>query len=131
MNRVQRALLSGNYVRLGSTSLRPEAVRSVLNRLIDGKPGFMLSPACTKLRKALAGRYCYRRVQVGNDERFEDKPSKNTYSHIADALQYGLLGSGRGRELLGKKKRERHGPPPQPARGFGFGPGSRRTARVS
>jgi hypothetical protein len=97
-------------------------VRSVLNRLIDGKPGFMLSPACTKLRKALAGRYCYRRVQVGNDERFEDKPSKNTYSHIADALQYGLLGSGRGRELLGKKKREQRRPLPQREPAFAFGP---------
>ena len=71
-----------------------------------GKPGFLISPACKELRKALAGRYCYRRIQVGTDERFEDKPLKNTASHIADALQYALLAS-EARPLLGKKRRER------------------------
>jgi len=106
--------------------LRLEAVRSVLARLIDGKPGFLISPACKELRKGLAGRYCYRRVQIGSEERFEDKPLKNRYSHIADALQYGLLGSGCGREILGKKKREQRRPLPQPSRSFGFGPAAQR-----
>ncbi len=117
--------VTGIPIRLAPSNdlgLRLEAGRSTLNRLIDGKPGCMRSPACTKLRKALAGRYCYRRVQVGTDERFEDKPSKNTYSHVADALQYGLLGSGSGRELLGKKKREQRRPLPQREPAFAFGP---------
>ncbi len=110
--------VTGIPIRLAPSNdigLRLEAVRGTLGRLIEGKPGFVLSPACAELRKALAGRYCYRRVQVGSDERYEDKPSKNRYSHVADALQYALLGSGMGREVLGRKKRERFGPPPQRA----------------
>jgi hypothetical protein len=90
--------------------LRLEAVRSVLTRLIEGVPGLLVSPSCRSLRKALAGRYAYRRVQVGTDERYEDKPLKNSASHIADALQYALLGCGAGREVIGRKKRERARP---------------------
>ena len=94
--------VTGIPIRLAPSNdigLRLEAVRGTLGRLIEGKAGFILSPACVELRKALAGRYCYRRVQVGNDERYEDKPSKNRYSHVADALQYALLGSGAGKQV--------------------------------
>jgi hypothetical protein len=84
--------------------LRLEAVRGSLSRMIDGKPGFVLSPACEELRKALNGKYFFRRVQVGSDERYEDKPFKNKYSHVADALQYALLGSGEGRALVSRRK---------------------------
>jgi hypothetical protein len=33
-------------------------------------------------------------------ERYADKPDKNMYSHIHDALQYMMLGAGEGRALL-------------------------------
>ena len=117
---------SNRSILLGQTVDPVIGVRGTLGRLIEGKPGFILSPACVELRKALAGRYCYRRVQVGSDERYEDKPSKNRYSHIADALQYALLGSGMGREVLGRKKRERVGPPPQRAPMASLGSGVQR-----
>ncbi len=123
--------VTGIPIRLAPSNdigLRLEAVRGTLGRLIEGKPGFILSPACAELRKALAGRYCYRRVQVGTDERYEDKPCKNRFSHIADALQYALLGSGMGREVLGRKKRERVGPPPQRAAMSSLGAGVQRRA---
>jgi len=74
--------------------LRIEAVRRVLTRFVDGKPGFIVCPALTTLRKALAGGYHYRRMRVSGSERFHDVPDKNEFSHIADALQYGLLGAG-------------------------------------
>ena len=32
-------------------------------------------------------------------ERYDDKPNKNRFSHIHDALQYMLLGAGEGRSL--------------------------------
>lgn len=38
--------------------LRHGSLGSVLSTIIDGKPGFMVSPACKMLRKGLAGGYC-------------------------------------------------------------------------
>ena len=61
-----------------------------------GEPGFLLDPKVKVLRKGLAGAYCYKRVQVSGDERFKDTPDKNEYSHVADALQYCLIGGGAG-----------------------------------
>ena len=85
--------------------LRLEAVRGALGRLIDGRPGFVISPACKELRKALAGGYHFRRVQVVGQERYEDRPRKNKFSHVADALQYALLGGGEGRAVMRKQAR--------------------------
>ena len=83
--------------------IRVEAVDSSLGRLIDGEPGLQIHPDCKVLRKAMAGGYCYKRLQVSG-ERFADKPDKNVYSHVAEALQYELLGGGEHREVLGRKK---------------------------
>ena len=80
--------------------LRREAVAQALNRMIDGAPGLIIHPQCRMLRKAMAGAYAYRRVQVGGDERFRDKPDKNMYSHVAEAAQYLMLGAGEDRTLI-------------------------------
>lgn len=79
---------------------RVEAVSAALNRLIDGKPGFILDPSCRILRKAMIGAYQYRRIQVGGTERYIDKPDKNQYSHVADGLQYAVVGEGEGKALI-------------------------------
>ena len=76
--------------------IRREAVASCLSRLIDGKPGLMLSPKCAITRKGLAGGYCYKRIQVAGDERYQDKPNKNRFSHPCEAGEYLLLGAGEG-----------------------------------
>ena len=36
-------------------------------------------------------------------ERYTDKPDKNDYSHVHDALQYLLLGAGEGTKITGQK----------------------------
>ena len=46
------------------------------------------------------GGYKYRRVQIGGDERFHDKPDKNMYSHVAESLQYLMLGAGYGGDVI-------------------------------
>ena len=35
---------------------------------------------------------------------YDDKPEKNMYSHIHDALQYLMLGAGEGRQLISGQK---------------------------
>lgn len=96
--------------------IRREAVASVLNRMVDGKPGFLISPHCTWLRKALAGRYRYRRLQVsGSDAKYNDKPEKNEFSHIADGVQYLMLGGGEGLDLLRRKKKKKESKTQKPS----------------
>ena len=71
--------------------------------MIDGESGILLDPKCTNLIRGFAGGYHYRRLQVSG-ERYDEKPNKNRFSHIHDALQYLLLGAGEGRALtIGKK----------------------------
>jgi hypothetical protein len=73
---------------------RIAAVVEPLSRLINGEPGILIHPNCRILRKGMMGGYAYKRVQVIGDQRYQDKPDKNMYSHPADALQYLLLGGG-------------------------------------
>ncbi len=80
--------------------LRRESVAAALNRLIDGIPGFLISPKCDTTRKGLAGGYQYRRLQVTGEARFQDKPSKNRFSHPCEAMQYMMLGAGEGRAVV-------------------------------
>jgi hypothetical protein len=75
-------------------TLRIESVSAALNRMVDGRPGFMLSPACGTLRKGFAGGYHFQAVKAGNGQTFHETPRKNQYSHVHDALQYGILGLG-------------------------------------
>lgn len=82
-----------------SVDLRLESVASQLTKMSDGQPAFLIDRRCPTLIKGFQGGYCYRRMQVSG-ERYDDKPEKNMYSHIHDALQYLMLGAGEGRQLI-------------------------------
>lgn len=73
---------------------RRGAVAWFLSKLTGGQPMFLLDPICKVLRKGFNGGYKYRRVQVIGEERFTETPAKNSYSHIADALQYVAMETG-------------------------------------
>lgn len=77
-------------------TVRREAIAVPLSRLIDGKPGLLVSPKCKVTRKGLAGGYCYKRVQISGQERYQDKPDKNRYSHPVEAAGYMMCGAGEG-----------------------------------
>jgi hypothetical protein len=76
--------------------VRLEVVKAALNRLVDGKPGFLISPTCRMLRKGFAGGYFrkYQKSAMTNATVILDQPVKNEFSHPHDALQYLLLGGG-------------------------------------
>jgi len=68
------------------------SVRYFLNKMIDGKPGFVLDrKQCPTLFKGFVKDYVYMRVAVSGEERYKDKPNKNMASHPMDALGYGCL----------------------------------------
>jgi hypothetical protein len=83
-------------------AIRREVVADYLQRLdFTGQPAFSVTSGAPTLRKALGGAYRYKRMQVSNEERFKDVPDKNEYSHIADALQYCMLGAVGDRRVIG------------------------------
>lgn len=81
-------------------SVRTEAVSSPLRRMIDGEPGFLLHPDCKVSRKGMQGAYRFRRLKVAGDEKFQDVPEKNAFSHPCEAGQYLMLGAGEGVAVL-------------------------------
>lgn len=83
--------------------IRLESVNATLTRLVEGQSGLLINKKCINLIKGFNGGYHYRRMQVSG-ERYDEKPNKNRFSHIHDALQYMLLGAGEGRSLtIGSK----------------------------
>lgn len=87
--------------------VRLEAVRVPMTRLLDGRPGFLLSPRCKVLRKGFNANYRFKRIAVAGSAHYGDEPEKNEYSHVQDALQYALLGGGEYAEVTGRKQRAR------------------------
>lgn len=87
--------------------IRTEVVKNALNRLIDGRPGFQISPKCSVLRKGFTSGYHYKPVRTANGTQFHDTPSKNKFSHPHDALQYWFLGVGEMAVVLNRTRRTR------------------------
>lgn len=124
---------SGIRFRAAPTNLlqpRLEAVRGVLNRTIDGtRPGLILSPRCKVMRKAMNSGYRYRRFLLAGENRYDDRPDKNEFSHPVDALQYALLGGGEFFEVRKRTQQHRQHARPIVAR-HEFDPFDHRRARA-
>lgn len=84
---------------------RLEGVRLPLTRLIDGQPGFLLSPRCSVLREGFNAGYRFRRMKVG-EENYADEPEKNEYSHPHDALQYLCSAGGEDLEIRDRRGKQ-------------------------
>lgn len=68
------------------------AVRFFLNRMVDGKPAFLLDKKqCPSLYKGFNKDYIFMRIAVPGEERYKQKPHKNMASHPMDALGYACL----------------------------------------
>lgn len=86
--------------------LRREAVANALTRLtMLGRPALVISPECKRLRKAMMGGYMFKRLQVSGSARYRDVPDKNEFSHIAEALQYAMVGEGEDSSALDSRSR--------------------------
>lgn len=73
-----------------SITARLAAVDNYLTRMVDGKPGVLLSPdGCKPLIQALAGKYRYK---INTKGETDEKPEKShPWSDIADSFQYACL----------------------------------------
>jgi hypothetical protein len=88
---------SGLPFRLARTQ-NPLARREAVIQFLRKINGFSLSPNCTHIRKGFISEYKYEKRSLSNVESlFKDKPEKNLYSHIHEAVQYGAMELGSGR----------------------------------
>lgn len=85
-------------VKMNNIEERTEAVAYALNDNPSGVNRLVISPVCRTLIVGMAGRYHLEREEDG-----VLRPKKDKYSNLCDALQYGILGLGLGREMIGLK----------------------------
>jgi hypothetical protein len=103
MNQVFQDQKMPIYARPAPTNdatVRHESLNNCLARYIDGRPGLIISPKMKITRKGLAGGYCYKRLQVAGDAKYQNKPDKNKYSHPVESAEYALIGAGEGFTLV-------------------------------
>lgn len=53
--------------------------------------GFILAPKCTYLKKGFISEYKYEELRGKSSGLFHEKPMKNIFSHVHDALQYAAM----------------------------------------
>lgn len=75
----------------------------VLNRIcrtdLAGQPRIVVSQSCRTLRGGMSRKYVFKKLRVVGDdgaEVFKTVPDKNDFSHVIEALEYGLMGAGEG-----------------------------------
>lgn len=79
------------------TTLRRAALAQPFTRLcMDGRPALLVSARCKRFRKAMMGGWCFRKLKIAGEERYDEQPDKGPLSHIAEAGEYALLGEGEG-----------------------------------
>lgn len=83
-------------VKQNNVAERTEAVAYVLNDNPAGVNRLVISPMCRTLIVGMAGRYHLVREEDG-----ELRPKKDKYSNLCDCLQYGVIGLGAGRQMIG------------------------------
>jgi hypothetical protein len=67
---------------------RRDGLKYFLGRMTSGSPAFIVSNKCSMIRKGLMGSFQYSRLKVGGQDKYHEKPLKNIYSHICEALEY-------------------------------------------
>jgi hypothetical protein len=74
--------------------------------------GFSIGPKCPYIRKGFISEYKYEKKRVAvsnvrgsNHQNFKEKPEKNLFSHVHDAIQYGCLELSEGRSVRKRIRR--------------------------
>jgi hypothetical protein len=95
--------LSAQPASTNELSIRFEAVNGAFRRMAAASPALIIHPECKMLRRACIDGYRFRKLSLVG-ERYGEDPDKNEYSHVAEALQYLLLGGGEGRNVMGSNR---------------------------
>jgi hypothetical protein len=83
--------------------IRQEAHKNAMTKIIDGEAAYQIHQYdCPTLRQGMAGKYRMKRVATSGAgaEVYQSKPEKNMFSHVCEADQYRMIGTGEGRVVL-------------------------------
>ena len=97
------AELSPKTSHTGSPDTMREAVKTKFGQIIMKQPAILISDKCKKLRKGLNGGFQYKRINVSG-EKYADKPDKGEYSHVCNAFEFLIDGTGASKELKTSNK---------------------------
>jgi hypothetical protein len=100
----REAGLNWKIARTNDLTTRREAVVYFLRK----RNGFLISPTCRYLRKGFISEYKYEELRGSSSGMFKEKPMKNIYSHVHDALQYAALELSIPKRKLNFKRPVRH-----------------------
>lgn len=100
----------GMRVLPATTDNNPEMRRSAVGAVLNRRNGFGINPSCTIGKTGLAGGYHYPRIK--GTGMFSERPRKNRFSHIVEALENAILGGGEGEALVTSPKANRALPSP-------------------
>lgn len=89
-----------------SAQRRRDGLTYHLTHLVGGESSFLLSANCIRLRKGLSGGFKYARVKISGEDRYHDRPVKNMYSHICEALEYVAMAYARDSKEMKKEHKE-------------------------
>lgn len=71
---------------------RLTAVRDCLTKPIGAKPGLLVSPNCKFVRRGFNNGYVFSKFKSSSQkDQLKEVPDKGKFSHVHDALQYGIL----------------------------------------
>lgn len=104
-----KAQLHPRVSNTGSPMTMVEAVKKKLGEIRVGQPAIIISTKCKQLRKGLNGSYQFKRINVSG-EKYAEKPDKGPYSHVCNAFEFLLDGTGASRELVSSNKYKNHKP---------------------
>ncbi len=83
-------------------TIRREALATQLTSLTAfGRPKAVFSPKCSMLIRGVSGGYKYKRLQIAGEDRYQNKPDKNKFSHVCEAAEYLLVGAGEDVTMIG------------------------------
>lgn len=74
--------------RTNTITARIAAVENLLSKQVDGGPAHLIDPEAVEIIRAMRGGYRYK---INTKGEMDDKPEKNSHSHVADSHQYACL----------------------------------------
>jgi hypothetical protein len=100
----------GMRVLPATTDNNPEMRRSAVGAVLDRRNGFQINPSCLVAKTGFAGGYHYPKIK--GTGMFSERPRKNRFSHIVEAVENAILGGGEGDALVIAPTRARNAPSP-------------------
>jgi hypothetical protein len=103
-------LANGMRVLPATTDNNPEMRRSAVGAVLERRNGFMVNPSNMTVKVGFAGGYHYPKIK--GTGQFSERPRKNRYSHIVEAVENAILGGGEGDALVLRPRAHRAQPSP-------------------